>query len=1738
LSNSVGQANVFVDASLAEPENFFAVQKNVTNNEATGESGFALGGVQPYNYTGIEAVYFRNSEITINNSAGIESITFPFDHGITDNTLWLYVPGELNAVIPGLAGYVGYFVRVISPNSIYLTTVINGTTRVDLTGTTAADGGVMRSAFIRGYRMTSANTTNMSITFNQAHGFTSNENQPVLFFNGTASNLAVSTSLHTNSTVYYPKTVVSTTAVSWTTTPGGTQITLTSATATAVAIKATLLPDRNSIYFSGHGLIDNSVIVFSVLSGTAPGGLANLITYKAEPIGSDRIRFKNNDTLAVINLTTAGTAVSQYRIETRTPIFTNDAIFAPNHVFRDGLEVIYDNQGNTTIPGLVDEQTYFVFQRTQNHFKLATNTVGWKTDLRSINQASGVNSTTDVITTTVNHGFTTADAVQYLSATPIGGLENGAFYWARVTAVNTLTLHWTKNGANTNTDFVNLTLPLSGTGTLRAANLIDLTGTSTGSHRFRAVTNSASDGVYDIIRREDSRTFVLGSNAQIPERDVFLNDSRSSFDFSRSAIRFNNHSYTTGTRVRYQTTGNAVGGLINEGSYFIIRISRNWFRLATTLFNANEGTFITFTSQGTGTHRLLTASVSGVVVGPGTISISLETDRIIGIGTNFTAVFSPGDQLTLYQPDTTANKTVSSINLTTDVFTSTSHGMSDGTAVIMAAAAAPGGTTNGFIYYTRSTGLGAPANEFSLHPTFTDAQNNTNKIDVTSAGTTVVVQQITGIGSTSTVTIKYVNSTTEIILTENVIENFTSVFYAIGTSLFVRADGFALHRPYDGGVELIPSTNPDAAMIRQTRKYFRYQSGKGIQVSFAVNFSPTVTLENLTVSLDQEKIDKCERDIGYIIDGVAFDIVLGTNYNARFLAFAELNSLDINPVVIQVIERSRDVILGLPEVDDSVTAENRVNSFYTELLNILDQGREAASPISFTNPSTATTEQIAAKDKLLANIDFIIAEVNAFVEFTFSPTDHDITKCTRDLKYAIWGFAYDILYGGNSATYDSAKFFEYGYADGDFGIINSHINQTIAGYERLRDILGDIVLGIFVTPTVGNTVNQDISGDAASSTEVDDLYGLANIVVDTIREKGIPDSLTRIEPDVSWASQELQDAKADIDSNKTFIIENSVTSEIGLTTATGVTRYPHRLTVGVFITVYGAQLTGGIDRWNGVYRVTKIIDDYTFQYNLGGVPSELSAAGITEYFVNNWQNSRLKCGLFDDQNGLYFEYDGQELNCVRRSSVQQISGTCSVTFKSGEIVGLGTKFSSQLAAGDRIVIKGQTYLITEIVSNTLMYILPSYRGTDNDNVIITKTVDTKIPQPNWSLDRCNGTGPSGFFLDIHKIQMAYMDYSWYGAGKVRFGFKDQDGQVIYVHEFIHNNKFTEAYMRSGNLPARYEVENAGIPTYVPSLAHWGTSVIMDGRFDDDKAYVFTASSNSISITGSASLTVSARVEDRSFYQVLVDNQYRNASFALLVATPSPTFNNIPSNTLITGAGLQANTRTALPQDSRINPRQPYLPSVNSIYGSNTATFAARTLLLLDRQPTTVAGAATNYTVTLSSVATPVVYEQPLISIRLAPSVDTGTPGALGQREIINRMQLILSTVGILSTHSAEISLKLNGQLNNNSWQRVTNPSLSQLIYHSTADTIIGGTTVYSFRAQGGTGTTARTPVITTAELGDLATLGNAILGGDSTFPDGPDVLTVVAKLVEDPSTVSTTNPFNVTGRISWSESQA
>ena len=86
---------------------------------------------------------------------------------------------------------------------------------------------------------------------------------------------------------------------------------------------------------------------------------------------------------------------------------------------------------------------------------------------------------------------------------------------------------------------------------------------------------------------------------------------------------------------------------------------------------------------------------------------------------------------------------------------------------------------------------------------------------------------------------------TELTIQGNAGIDIDPTFYYVDTKINTRPDGTFIHRPFDGGVEITAGTSPNSSIVRQTRKYFRYQSGKGIQCSVAINFNPSKLLTRL-----------------------------------------------------------------------------------------------------------------------------------------------------------------------------------------------------------------------------------------------------------------------------------------------------------------------------------------------------------------------------------------------------------------------------------------------------------------------------------------------------------------------------------------------------------------------------------------------------------------------------------------------------------------------------------------------------------------------------------------------------------------------------------------------------------------------------------------------------------------------------------------------------------------------------
>jgi hypothetical protein len=637
-----------------------------------------------------------------------------------------------------------------------------------------------------------------------------------------------------------------------------------------------------------------------------------------------------------------------------------------------------------------------------------------------------------------------------------------------------------------------------------------------------------------------------------------------------------------------------------------------------------------------------------------------------------------------------------------------------------------------------------------------------------------------------------------------------------------------------------------------------------------------------------------------------------------------------------------------------------------------------------------------------------------------------------------------------------------------------------------------------------------------------------------------------------------------------------VTSLTGsTTTATVTTRYAHNLTVGANIQVVNADQ--GV--YNGNFTVVTVTSPNVFTYTtVNSVGAATTATGIIRISPTSWYGSSNRVGMFDQQNGVFFEFDGQKLYAVLRNSINQINGTVAVTNGSATVTGTGTAFATQLAPGDYIVIRGQSYKVVIITSNTDLKISPEYRGSTISGALVSKTIDVRVPQSQW-YDKCDGTGASGYNIDLTRMQMFYIDYSWYGAGVVRYGFRATNGQVTYVTQIQNNNRQFEAYMRSGNMAAHYESNGQSPITFLTAtLQSSGTTTT---------TAAITTSSLSIPLTSVANFNAAGVVLIGSEYI-----SYSGVSGTTLVGCVrgygGTTARGYPSGTTVTASSMDiadgtgfAPSGTVKVQAASVTGAIEYIRYAGNdgsfLYGLTRAQTggqaAATTFTFSATAPTAVEFASPDTVPSLShwgssvimdgqfnddkslifnygtnaqlTLATSTTQVTPILAIRIAPSVDNGQVGLLGAKEIINRMQLQLVELGVVTSGPVLINLILNGYVSGGTWGNWAPPlalgsgayssSLAQVAVNTgPTGTLVGGESV----AAAYTNTNGQT----TLDLSFVRDLGNSILGGGTSssvptaqsnvYPDGPDILYVCATNVVTAATPT------ILARLSWKEAQA
>lgn len=561
------------------------------------------------------------------------------------------------------------------------------------------------------------------------------------------------------------------------------------------------------------------------------------------------------------------------------------------------------------------------------------------------------------------------------------------------------------------------------------------------------------------------------------------------------------------------------------------------------------------------------------------------------------------------------------------------------------------------------------------------------------------------------------------------------------------------------------------------------------------------------------------------------------------------------------------------------------------------------------------------------------------------------------------------------------------------------------------------------------------------------------------------------------------------------------------TTATVTTLYPHSLSVGATITVAGCTQTP----YNGTYAIASVPTPTTLTYTMDSTPALSPATGFPiRVSPGTWYGSSNRVGFFDQQNGFFFEFDGQTMYVVWRNSVQQVQGTVGITNASTLVTGTGTQFATggAFTVGDFVVIRGQSYRITTILSDTAMHVSPEYRGTTATGITMSKTTDTRVPQSQWA-DKLDGSGSSGYTLDLTRMQMFYIEYSWYGAGFARFGMRTTNGAISYVYQFTNNNVQYEAYMRSGNMAAHYE--SNGISALTATTATLSSAATTGGTISVASTAGF-APSGTLKISNAA---VGGTVEYIT-YSSKTDTTFT-------IAARAQTGGNAAAQTFTYSATAPVSVEFVSPDT---------LPSL-SHWGSS---------VIMDGGFDDDKSLIFNYGMT-TAITTAATTPRVIMAIRIAPSVDNNTVGLLGAKSIINRMQLQLDSLGLYTTGTGYlINLVLNGFASGAFSGGFVAPvqqaggitsSLAQIALNTNAVTVTGGESV----AAAFTNPTG----VTTLDLSNVRDLGNSILGGGTSntvptaqsgfYPDGPDILYVVA--VPLSATSST-----IQARLGWKEAQA
>jgi len=415
----------------------------------------------------------------------------------------------------------------------------------------------------------------------------------------------------------------------------------------------------------------------------------------------------------------------------------------------------------------------------------------------------------------------------------------------------------------------------------------------------------------------------------------------------------------------------------------------------------------------------------------------------------------------------------------------------------------------------------------------------------------------------------------EIATTTNAISYFSTLTFAIADAIDVSGNSSNTLSNLFGDILEILNVGPADAFGTGVSNAFITPSLPSTDVTTVAVYNaliaaiPTIALETVNwINANNPgfvySTSTCYRDVGYMIQSVAFDLLTNSNWQSiksgvyyygydssltaipneisqTTVAYDYIKAIIPNIVQGQQLSTqfstATQIINGyLPATSyESATLQNSID-YLTSIITNGPSVAGAQAPINYNE--SGNIEVINAWKLLEANRSFIQAEVVAYVDSQFNTFSYNRELCYRDTGILIENVSYDATFGGNAKSIESGL----AYWNGAVSVIAGQQPQTAAAINYLNSLCQQVITNTTCTilaPVYGissgtQVINTVLNNGSVASSSIASCF---NIITNIIQNgpSAAPESFSSSAADAAYLSAEVL-----MQLNRKFIQEDTI----------------------------------------------------------------------------------------------------------------------------------------------------------------------------------------------------------------------------------------------------------------------------------------------------------------------------------------------------------------------------------------------------------------------------------------------------------------------------------------------------------------------------------------------------------------------------------------------------------------------